>query len=86
MEDMKLARININLSQECKEWYQEKARSMGMAMSQLMSYILSTHYENSLNAEAVRLMSSFSKSGDIQEIQKQMIELMTQIKELEEKK
>lgn len=76
-------RVNVNVSDECKQWYMMEASTMGMAMSQLMSYVLATHYKNQKNAEAVRHLSEASNSGDLQEMQSQLLEIMTAVKEME---
>lgn len=67
IEDLKLTRVNISIEEDCKEWYQFKAKSMGMSMANLMAFILSNYYENSLNQQAQRTLSEAMKSESVKE-------------------
>lgn len=67
IEDLKLTRVNISIEEDCKEWYQFKAKSMGMSMANLMAFILSNYYENQLTQQATRGIAEAIKSENVKE-------------------
>lgn len=60
LDDIELIRININLEKSVKEWFQYRAKTMGMSMSQLMAFVLTTYSETQKNNEAVRNLSAMA--------------------------
>ena len=67
IEDLNLIRVNVTIEEDCKDWFMFKAKSMGMSMSNLMSFILSNYYESCLNQEATRLIADASRSDNVRE-------------------
>lgn len=51
IEDLKLIRVNVSIEEDCKNFYQFKAKSLGMSMSSLMAFILSDYYESQFMQE-----------------------------------
>lgn len=64
LNDIKIVKVNISLNEKTKIWYQYKAKSMAMDMSQLMGYVLSNWCEQQQNSEAVRTMSNITANTD----------------------
>lgn len=40
MDERKISRVNVTMSDDLKEWYQEEAYSLGLSMSSLMMITL----------------------------------------------
>jgi hypothetical protein len=73
-DDIKLCRININVEQSVKEWYQRKAKCMGMSMCQLMAYVIANYCETQRNSEAFRNMTDISQKTDTKSMQYENME------------
>lgn len=67
IEDLKLTRVNVSIEEDCKNWYQFKAKSMGMSMANLMAFILSNYYESQLTQEATRVLAEAAKPENTKE-------------------
>lgn len=67
IEDLKLTRVNVSIEEDCKNWYQFKAKSMGMSMANLMAFILSNYYESQLTQEATRVLAEAAKPENAKE-------------------
>lgn len=83
IEDLKLTRVNISIEEDCKEWFQFKAKSMGMSMANLMAFILSNYYEQNLNQQATRAISEAMQSDNIKQtndVAKAMVEAFKDLK------
>ena len=85
--DIKLVRINVNLEENVKKWYQYKARSMGMSMSQLMAYILTNYHDQQINAQNLAEIKNMAYDeqlkNDNKELYKMMMEFITTLKGME---
>lgn len=78
LDDIELVRININIEKNVKEWYQYKAKSMGMSMSQLMSYILTNYYDGQKNAETLKDIKNMAYDEQLKADNKEMYALMVE--------
>lgn len=67
IEDFHLNRCNVNVEDEIKNWYMCKARSMGMSMSQLMSYVIYSYYEQHTNSDALKALASLSSDDNLRQ-------------------
>lgn len=76
IEDLHLNRCNVNVEDSIKDWYMFKARSMGMSMSQLMSFVLANWYESHRNAEALQIIAELSKGDDLKETNANTLEIL----------
>lgn len=85
LNNIKLIRINVNLEQSVKEWYQYKARTMGMSMSQLMSYILTNYHDSQVQAQNLADIKNIAYDeklkNDNKEMYAMLIELINATKE-----
>lgn len=75
-EDLHLNRCNVQVEDAVKEWYMFKAKSMGMSMSQLMSFVISNWYESHKNAEALQILAEISKGDDLKETNANTLEIL----------
>ena len=75
-EDLHLNRCNVQVEDEVKEWYMYKSKSMGMSMSQLMSFVLANWYESHKNAEALQIIAELSKGEDLKETNANTLEIL----------
>jgi CRISPR/Cas system-associated exonuclease Cas4 (RecB family) len=73
-DDIKICRINVNVEQSVKDWYQYKAKSMGMSMCQLMAYVIANYCETQRNSEAFRSMSDMTVKTDAESLQRENME------------
>ena len=70
---MHVNRCNVNLEDECKLWYVTKAKSMGVSMSNLLSFVCTNYYEQQRNAETLRNISEMNEN--VKEMMKMFAEL-----------
>lgn len=83
LQELHLNRCNVQVEDDVKDWYMYKARSMGMSMSQLMAFVLSNWYEQHINADAVRMIADLNKNGELQETNRNVLELLTEFQQME---
>ena len=81
-EDLVLTRVNISIEEDCKQWYMFKAKSMGMSMANLMSFVLSNFWEQHITADAVRLLSEISKGEDLKNLNADTKEILQAIQSM----
>jgi antitoxin component of RelBE/YafQ-DinJ toxin-antitoxin module len=86
LNDIELIRININIAKNVKEWYQYKAKSMGMSMSTLMAYILTDYYDKQIQADTIRMACDDSTKEETKQMYKMMFELLQEIQEEKQRK
>lgn len=79
LDEIHLNRCNVNIEDDCKDWFMIKAKSMGMSMSQLMSFILTNYYDAQLNADAMKNISAMNQNPALTEANKNLVEMMLQI-------
>lgn len=79
MEDLKLVRLNISLEQSVKEWFQLRARRMGMSMSQLMSFVLTSYYESRIDAETRNSLNEFCTNPQVQADNKELLSFLKEM-------
>lgn len=87
-EDLVLTRVNISIEEDCKQWYMFKAKSMGMSMANLMSFVLSNFWEQHITADAVRLLSEVSKGDDLKSLNadaKEILQVLQSLNKSEDK-
>ena len=77
LNEMHVSRCNVNLEDDCKQWYVTKAKSMGMSMSNLLSFVCTNYYETQRNAETLRRVSEMNQSSDIKELSDNVRELLS---------
>lgn len=78
-DGVKLNRININVEDSVKKWYQIKARSMGMNMTQLMSYVVANYCTTQKQAETLQQIGEISKNENIREDNVNMLNLIVEM-------
>lgn len=78
-------RVNIQVSDEVKLFFEKRADSMGMATSQLMSMVLFTYMENINNQQAVRTLSAVSSSEETKENNAAFVKLLAEMLSKSEK-
>ena len=79
IEDIKLVRINVNLEKSVKEWYQLRARKMGMSMSQLMSFVLTSYCESRMDADVRSSFNEFCMNPQNQADNKELLSCLKDI-------
>lgn len=59
-------RVNINISQEIKDWYQKQGEAFGCAMSSMMTIALATYKQQSEGLGAMKELGTlFEKIEEI---------------------
>lgn len=76
LNDIELVRININIEKNVKEWYQYKAKTMGMSMSQLMSYILTNYHDNQIQSQNLADIKNMAYDENLKAENKEMYNMM----------
>ena len=71
-----LERIGLRIPSEVKEWYMKESLSLGLSMSQYMSFVLVNHQRNQEATQALKNLSEMSKNQDVIETNKEMLELL----------
>lgn len=71
-----LERVGLRLPPDVKAWYTEESIKMGLSMGQYMTYVLVMHQRNTESMKAVKTLTEMSKMPEIQEANKEMLELM----------
>jgi antitoxin component of RelBE/YafQ-DinJ toxin-antitoxin module len=84
IEELHLNRCNVQIEDDVKAWYMYKAKSMGMSMSQLMSFVLSNWYESHINADAVRMIAELNQSEDLKQTNQGVFELIAEMRKFKE--
>lgn len=79
LKDIELTRVNISLEKSTKEWFQYKAKTMGMTMSQLMAYILTTYSETQRNNEAVRTLKDLATDENTKSENAEMLKTLQEL-------
>lgn len=79
---MHVNRCNVNLEDECKLWYVTKAKSMGVSMSNLLSFVCTNYYEQQRNAETLRNISEMNQNEELKELNENVKEMMKMFAEL----
>ena len=82
LEELHLNRCNVQVEDDVKEWYMYKAKSMGMSMSQLMSFVLSNWYEQHINADAVRMIAELNKDEDLKQTNQNVLAMIAEMQKL----
>jgi len=82
IEDLVLTRVNISIEEDCKQWYMFKARSMGMSMANLMSFVLSNFWEQHITADAVRLLSELTNGEELKKFNAETKEILQSIQSI----
>jgi antitoxin component of RelBE/YafQ-DinJ toxin-antitoxin module len=82
LNDIELVRVNVHLERGVKEWFQYRAKSMGMNMSQLMAFILTNYADTQRNNEAVRNLSDLAADEQTTVTNQEFIEAMQKLVEL----
>lgn len=82
LEELHLNRCNVQVEDDVKEWYMYKAKSMGMSMSQLMSFVLSNWYEQHINADAVRMIAELNKDEDLKQTNQNVLAMISEMQKL----
>lgn len=81
IENIKTERCNINLEKSCKDWFMWKAKTMGMNMSQLMAFVLTSYKDTQQNADALKSLSNVAENADSQAVNRELLDLLKAIKE-----
>lgn len=84
LEELHLNRCNVQVEDDVKEWYMYKAKSMGMSMSQLMSFVLSNWYEQHINADAVRMIAELNKDEDLKQTNQNVLAMIAEMQKIQE--
>lgn len=71
-----LERVVMRLPINVKEWYRQESESLGMTMSQYMSYLLVTYKRNQEAAEAIKNLSALTTDQEVKDQNKEIIEMM----------
>lgn len=79
LNNIKLIRINVNLEQSVKEWYQYKAKTMGMSMSQLMSYILTNYHDNQMQSQNLADIKNMAYDEQLKNDNKEMYSMLLEL-------
>lgn len=82
LNDIELVRVNVHLEKSVKEWFQYRAKSMGMNMSQLMAFVLTSYADAQKNNEAVRNLSAIASDEQTTTTNKDLIDAMQKLFEL----
>lgn len=77
--DVELCRVNVNLERKVKEWLSWHAKTMGMSMSQLCSFLITQYYNNNLNQETMRTLKEVVVNPEFQANNKEFLEAMAAI-------
>lgn len=80
-----MERISIKLNSDVKQWYCDKSAVYGMPMAVYMQFILTQFCESQQNNEAVRNLSFMNSDGDLKDVNKTLLDLLTLISEQQEK-
>lgn len=82
LSEMHVSRCNVNLEDDCKAWYVTKAKSMGMSMSNLLSFVCTNYFEQQRNAETLRNLSEMNQNEELKELNENVKEMMKMFAEL----
>ena len=82
LDDIELIRVNVNLEKSVKEWFQYRAKTMGMTMGQLMSFILTNYADTQRNNEAVRNLSVLAADEQTTVTNQELVEVIQKLVDL----
>lgn len=70
-----MERVSFRLPSDVKAWYVEEAKSLGMSMTSLLAYILTTHQRTQDSSRAIKMLVDMSKSDKFKKMNTEVIEL-----------
>lgn len=82
LEELHLNRCNVNVEDSLKDWYMYTARTMGMSMSQLMSFALSEWYLQHMNNDAIRAIAEMNKNGELTQVTQDLFQLIAEFQQV----